>query len=645
MKSSNSSSHTTNEQLKAKTLGPVQNPEAHVPAEWWRGLFTGLYLKTDGDVVMDQELTCSEVDLIESVLQLQPADCILDLCCGQGRHTLELARRGFHHVEGLDRSQSLIQRARRKAKSENLTIRFREGDARRLPFPDASLDVVIIMGNSFGYFDTSSEDLRVLYEIARVLRDNGRLLIDVADGEYLRQNFTPRAWEWIDAKTFVCRERSLASDGRRLISREIVTHAEQGVLADQFYAERLYSQSEISSLLREAGFQAPSLHTEIATQSQRNQDLGMMARRLLLSSSINKHSAFNAAPQTKLRRIGVVMGDPSLMDEIKPDAVFDEDDYHTIEALKQALAQCDGYSFSYFNNHQSLISDLEKNRDEIDYVLNLCDEGFYNQPRWELHVPAILETLGLAYTGGGPQCLAYCYDKSLVRGVAKELGIRVPAALIMTPADSIVDLPFPFPAIIKPNFGDSSFGITQESVVSTPADLLRALASVREWFGYDKPVLVEAFLPGKDLSVGLVGNPPADYRFLPIVEEDYSVLPEGLPPICGYEAKWDPQSPYWQLRSIRADLPNQTVASLQAACLRLYERLECRDYVRFDWRLDHQGQPCLLEVNPNPGWCWDGHLAKMATLEGLSYPELLLEILQTAERRIQQERRIEALSA
>lgn len=68
--------------------------------------------------------------------------------------------------------------------------------------------------------------------------------------------------------------------------------------------------------------------------------------------------------------------------------------------------------------------------------------------------------------------------------------------------------------------------------------------------------------------------------------------------------------------------------------MKLFKRLECRDYCRFDWRLDSEGNPKLLEVNPNPGWCWDGHLAKMAKIEGLSYSEMLKEILEATERRI-----------
>ncbi|MGB2929490.1 MAG: hypothetical protein WBB70_11300, partial [Desulfobacterales bacterium] len=76
------------------------------------------------------------------------------------------------------------------------------------------------------------------------------------------------------------------------------------------------------------------------------------------------------------------------------------------------------------------------------------------------------------------------------------------------------------------------------------------------------------------------------------------------------------------------------------SCVKLFVRLECRDYCRFDWRLDDNGKPKLLEVNPNPGWCWDGHLAKMSYLAGMSYADMLGAILGSAERRLYQERTV-----
>ncbi len=81
-------------------------------------------------------------------------------------------------------------------------------------------------------------------------------------------------------------------------------------------------------------------------------------------------------------------------------------------------------------------------------------------------------------------------------------------------------------------------------------------------------------------------------------------------------------------------MPEETERFLVATCIKLFERLECQDYARFDWRLDGNKTPRLLEVNPNPGWCWDGHLAKMANLAGMSYAQMLQEILKASERRI-----------
>jgi len=488
-----------------KSLGPVLNLEEHVQPDWWRRIFNSIYLKTDGDVVDDQKITVKEVDSFSEILRLSPEDNILDLCCGQGRHSLELARREVNNLEGLDRSRHLIQKAKAQAKKEGLNVKFREGDARKLPYLPDAFDLVMLLGNSFGYFETVQDDMRVLKEIFKVLKPWGRLLIDVADGKYLRENFQPRSWEWIDKKHFVCRERSLSLDKQRLISREVVNHIEKGVIVDQFYGERIYTQDSLCEVLKIAGF---------------------------------------------------------------------------------------------------------------------SDVTFY------------LDILRIPYTGASSQCLAYCYDKSLVRGIAKEMRISVPEAFFIKPEDTTFDLPFDFPVIVKPNFGDSSFGITQRSVAYGIEELVNAISEIREKFGYDKPTLVEEFLSGKDLSIGIIGNPPESYTPLPITEEDYSGLPPELPRICGYEAKWLPESPYWNIKSIPAQLPEDTEKVIVECCLKLFERLECRDYCRFDWRMDSEGNPKLLEVNPNPGWCWDGHLAKMAKIAGISYVETLRRILEANEQRL-----------
>ncbi|HRQ45151.1 MAG TPA: methyltransferase domain-containing protein [Candidatus Goldiibacteriota bacterium] len=628
------------------TKGPVKNLEQHVHPEWWRNIFNSYYIMTDGDVVEDNQITKQEIDFFSDAVKLKKDECILDLCCGQGRHTIELASRGFKNVQGMDRSHYLISRAKTVSKAKNLTIKFKEGDARKIPYSDDTFDVLMLLGNSFGYFETLNDDVMVLKEVVRVLKPGGRVLIDVTDGDYVKKNFSPRSWEWIDKKHFVCRERSLSADGERLISREVVTDTKKGVVVDQFYAERLYNADSISFIMKKAGLSSVYFHGAMNTESKRNQDLGMMERRVIVTAVVEKERAPEKQKKdTKVRDVVVVMGDPKKPDSVKPSEVFDDDDFQTIDRLKDALEGLKQYNFSFMNNHANLIDDLKKVSQDGALVLNLCDEGYDNDPRKELHVPAFFEMLNIKYTGGGPQCLAYCYDKSLVRGIAAEMGIPVPKAFFIKPEDITYELPvnFSFPLIVKPNFGDSSFGITRTSVVHNLEQLDRAISDVREKTGYEKPILVEEFLIGSDITVGIIGNPPESYRIMPITEEDYSDLPPDLPKICGYEAKWDPSSPYWKyIKTIPAKLPAETEKNIQEWCVKLFERLECRDYARLDWRLDSKGKPKLLEVNPNPGWCWDGHLAKMSKMDNVSYSQMLGLIIKAAEKRydVQEKRKL-----
>lgn len=618
-----------------KSIGPVENLESYVKADWWKHIFNANYLRTDGDVVEDTDLTRSEIDLFLGASKARTDAQILDLCCGQGRHTLELARRGFKNLVGLDRSHYLINRAKNLARSEGLSLSFREGDARKFSLPTDQFDHVFVAGNSFGYFESSQDDDRVLQEIKRVLKPGGLLLLDLADGGYLKETYQPRSWEWIDDKYFVCRERSLSADKQRLISREVITHVKKGVIADQFYAERLYSQASIKRLLEKNEFHDVNFHGEIITDSNRNQDLGMMAQRIIITARVEKAWTFVKKSSKEKLNVTVLMGDPRKHDTVKPNSTWDSDDFETIRRLQEALGKLDGFKFNFLDNHDTLLTDLNKNRDRIDLIFNLCDEGYFNEAVKELHVPALLEILNLPYTGGNPQCLAHCFDKSLVRGVAQEMDIPVARAFVVTPEQTnFIELALSFPVIVKPNFGDSSIGITRESVCHTVQQLENAIFLIREKIGYEKPILIEEYLSGKDISVGIIGSLPENYRVLPIIAEDYSGLPADLPQICGYEAKWMPDSPYNCVQSVPADLPLETERFLGASCVNLFSRLGCRDYARFDWRLDQHGTPRLLEVNPNPGWCWDGHLARMSELAGIEYQAMLELILQAAVKRL-----------
>ncbi len=145
--------------------------------------------------------------------------------------------------------------------------------------------------------------------------------------------------------------------------------------------------------------------------------------------------------------------------------------------MKKALAEIPFMRFTFLDRHETLLDDLKKKAAKIDLVFNLCDEGFYNDPTKELHVPALLEQLNIPYTGGaGPQCLAFCYDKSIIRGgVAREMGIPVAKGMLVTEDSDLSKLSLSFPMLVKPNSGDSSLGSRRKALPTAARSFLKFL--------------------------------------------------------------------------------------------------------------------------------------------------------------------------
>ncbi|MCX6743922.1 MAG: hypothetical protein NTX82_00135 [Candidatus Parcubacteria bacterium] len=327
------------------------------------------------------------------------------------------------------------------------------------------------------------------------------------------------------------------------------------------------------------------------------------------------------------KKVAVILGDPRLPDLVKKDGKFNPEDLKVVSVLKDALRTLPDYKFIYLNNHRTLQAKLKTLAGQVSLVLNLCDEGWMNNPVHEDAIPIFLEKLGLPYTGARAKCMRLCYDKKKVLVLAADLGIGIPYSY-----GSVTEVN-QFPAIVKPNKGDGGIGITAKGVAYSRAELEEALADMQKKFPRTE-ILIQEFLSGKDLSLGILGNPPHDFQILPVIEDDYSALPKNLPPIAGYESKWLPDSLYWQLvKSKPVFLPEKTLLTMVAQSIMLFSKLGCHDYARFDWRLDAMGQPRLLEANPNPGWCHDGHLAKMSALAGLRYSRMLEKIILSAFQR------------
>ncbi len=239
-----------------------------------------------------------------------------------------------------------------------------------------------------------------------------------------------------------------------------------------------------------------------------------------------------------------------------------------------------------------------------DLVFNLAEGRGIGRCR-EAWVPAVLEMFGIAYTGSDPLTLAAALDKDCARRLVREAGVVVPAAVLVrgSAADRAEQLAaLPLPVIVKPAFEGSSKGISRASLVSQRADLFEAVESCQET--YRQPVLVEEYVNGDELTVGLVGNAPPQIlgvmRVMPL-------KPAG-PFVYGLEVKRD-----WR-RQVHYEIPARLSpaddAAVRQAALAAFGALGCRDVARIDFRL-RDGMPYFLEANPLPGlaparaiWCY-----------------------------------------
>lgn len=330
------------------------------------------------------------------------------------------------------------------------------------------------------------------------------------------------------------------------------------------------------------------------------------------------------------RRVLVITGDHALPDPTKWGGGYDDEDLALHAAMRAALETLDGYRFEFLSEHARLLDEIRDRRPDL--VLNLCDTGFGNVATRELHVPALLELNDVPYTGAPPACVVLCYDKAIVRLIAAELGVPTPREIFLhggRPPPPGVDF---YPALIKPAQGDGSVGITRDSVVHDRVQATRFL----DWFRRELPgrdALWQEFLGGTEYGMALIGNPGLGLRAFPPLEVDYGALPQALPPILAFESKTGPETPYGDVGIRPARLGPERLAAMKGHAERLFARLQCRDYARFDFRAGADGVIRLLEVNPNPAWSKEAKLAKMAGFDGVAYPELLRLILATAEAR------------
>jgi D-alanine-D-alanine ligase len=296
------------------------------------------------------------------------------------------------------------------------------------------------------------------------------------------------------------------------------------------------------------------------------------------------------------------------------------DDPAAIDAIRAAIA-AHGHDVIDFEANETLPATLVAA--PVDVVFNIA-EGRGPRSR-EAQVPALLELLGIPYTGSDAVTLGITLDKSLAKSLVQAVGVATPRGVVMSTGDEPWPTDFPFPAIVKPLHEGSSIGITDASVaLGEDGARERARALIAQ---YRQSVLCEEYVAGREVTAGLLGSPA---RVLPPMEIVF--LGETAFPVYSFEVKRD-----FEVRvryEVPAKLSPDELDAIETASLRAFQALGCRDVARLDFRLDASGVPYFLECNPLPGLAPGvGDLTFIAEAAGISFEDLIGEILEGALRR------------
>jgi len=280
--------------------------------------------------------------------------------------------------------------------------------------------------------------------------------------------------------------------------------------------------------------------------------------------------------------------------QTKADTYAEWDTEETILAVKTALEL--HHDVTLIEANEDFYPALLQAKPDI--VFNIA-EGLRGSSR-EAQIPAILEMLGIPYTGSDSLTLGICLDKSRAKEILSHYKILTPPFTVVNSVHQVSDLTLSLPCIVKPLHEGSSKGIYNASVVRTEEELHRQVEKI---IGeYEEPALIEKFLTGREFTVAVLGN-GSDVRVLPIVEICFDSLPEGVNPIYSYEAKWiwDTIENPIDVHDCPAKIPIKLQKEIEDVCRDAYRVLRCRDWCRIDIRLDEQGRPNVIELNPLPG--------------------------------------------
>jgi D-alanine-D-alanine ligase len=324
---------------------------------------------------------------------------------------------------------------------------------------------------------------------------------------------------------------------------------------------------------------------------------------------------------------------------VPADAFADFDHIETIDHIRRAI-ESDGHKTTFLPADATLPSALRTYKPDICF--NIA-EGLGGDAR-EAHIPALLEMYRIPYTGSRVLTNAISLDKTLTKRIWRDRRLPVAPFQEFIVGDESLRPDLSFPLFVKPSREGTGMGVDARAVVSDENELRDRVQWVIE--RYSQPALVETFLPGREFTVGVLGRPDArsygrhpewyekdGFHRFPILELDSSR--SVTPNIYGQAAKSKTVGTAGAPAYLcPADIDPELTRKLQHLAWRAHTLLGALDVSRTDIRLDAEGNPRLLEINTLPGLTPDySDLCLQAKAEGISYSDLILEILYLAAGR------------
>jgi len=304
------------------------------------------------------------------------------------------------------------------------------------------------------------------------------------------------------------------------------------------------------------------------------------------------------------------------------DALEEYDSLETVEAVAKAIEAQSHTVVRLGGGKDFLTNILQEN---VEFVFNIA-EGLGNYRSREAQVPSVLEMLNIPYSGSDPLCLAICLDKPLTQKIVALAGVATPRCRVINHRQQLEEMDwgdFPTPAFVKPAHEGSSKGIRLASRAESPEQITAAVKRLLQH--YQQPVIVEEFITGDEVTVGLVGKSPPQVvgimRIVPKKKSDYFIY--SLEVKRDWEALVNYECP--------AQLETGILKKITDSSLKAFEVLGCRDFARLDFRVSSNGIPYFLEINPLPGLNpKSGDLPIMAGIMGWTHQALISAILKAA---------------